>query len=70
MEKTKKDTLGITLRPERDLLAHYEEIVSRANRLRVSAGERGNVTVQQVILHRMRSLPSWQAHCKRNSKNT
>lgn len=60
MAKGSGDTVGLTLRAEKHLLAHYEEIAVRANRLRVKAGQRGNITVQQVILHRMRSLPSYR----------
>lgn len=63
----KKDTVGLTLRVDRTLLGHYEEIVARANRMRFAHGARGNVTVQQVILHRMRSLPSWQARHNKKS---
>lgn len=61
----KKATFPLTLRADRALLMHYEEIAARANRILLARGERSNVTVQQVILHRMRSLPSWQARRKR-----
>ncbi|MGS0741118.1 hypothetical protein ACVBEF_04660 [Glaciimonas sp. GG7] len=70
MNVRKKDserpkTIGITLRPELELLAHYEEIALRANRMFLTKGERGNVSAQQVMLQRMRSLPSWQARLKK-----
>lgn len=56
----RRDTFPLTLRLERNLLAYYEQVAQRANRLLVVAGRRGNVTVQQVILHRLRSLPAYR----------
>lgn len=53
-------TTSITLRPDVELLAFYERVTERANRLRISKRERGNLTVQQVILHRLRSLPAYK----------
>lgn len=54
-------TTAITLRPEVPLLVYYERVAERANRMRLEKGLRGNVTVQQVILHRLRTLPAYQS---------
>lgn len=56
----RRDTFPLTLRLEHDLLTYYEQVTQRANRLLVAAGLRGNLTVQQVILHRLRSLPAYR----------
>lgn len=56
----RRDTFPLTLRLERELLAFYERVAQRANRGLVAAGRRGNVTVQQVILHRLRGLPAYR----------
>lgn len=73
MASKKKDgagdkTTGITLRPEVQLLAHYEEIALRANRMFLAKGVRGNVTAQQVMLQRLRGLPSYEAQVKRKNR--
>lgn len=56
----RRDTLPLTLRVERDLLGYYERVAQKANRLLIAAGKRGNVTVQQVMLQRLRSLPAYR----------
>lgn len=60
VSKRRRETEPLTLRPERQLLMYYEQVAQRANRMLVAAGRRGNVTVQQVILHRLESLPAYR----------
>ncbi len=58
-------TTGLTLRPDVELLRYYEGVAARANQMQVAKGLRGNVTVQKVILHRLRSLPAYQRSVKK-----
>lgn len=56
----RRNTVPLTLRMERDLLTYYEQVAQRANRFLVMRGQRGNLTVQQVILHCLRRLPAYR----------
>lgn len=58
-------TTGLTIRPDIHLLAYYEHVAARANRVQVAKGLRGNVTVQKVMLHWLRSLPAYQRSLKK-----
>ena len=62
-------TVGITIRPSIVLLSYYEEVAERANRMLRSKGERGRVSVQQVMLQRLRSLPAFQAHVAKDKES-
>lgn len=66
---TREETIGITMRPSTALLAFYERIAERANRFRLHRGERGNVSVQKVMLHRLQSLPAYQAYLSSQKKD-
>lgn len=59
------ETKAITLRPDVQLLRFYEEVTARANALQLSRGLRANLTVQQVMLHRLKSLPGYRAKVAR-----
>lgn len=58
--RERSNTTSLTLRPEIPLLVYYEQVAARANRMLVASGRRGNVTVQQVMLQRLRSLPGFK----------
>lgn len=49
--------VGLTLRVDRRVLAVYSRIAVRANAIRVRHGERGDVTAQDIMRHRLESLP-------------
>jgi hypothetical protein len=51
------ETIGITLRLNKDVLEAYQFIANKANALDLKNGGRGNMTVQDVIRHRLSSLP-------------
>lgn len=52
-----KATVGITLRLDKRVLETYIQIAFRANAIRIQNGGRGNVTVQDIMRHRLGSLP-------------
>lgn len=51
------ETVAITLRVSKKVLAMYAKIALRANGFRVNNGKRGNVTAQDIMRHRLSSLP-------------
>ncbi len=51
------ETVGITLRIPRALYEIYVEITNRANLIDLKQGGRGNKTAQDVMRHRLASLP-------------
>jgi hypothetical protein len=51
------NTVGITLRISKRVLAGYTKIALRANSIAVKKGCMANLTVQDVIRHRLASLP-------------
>lgn len=61
----KSKTAGLTLRVDIPLLKYYEQVAARVNRMLMAKNERGNVTVQKVMLHRLRSLPAFQSSLKK-----
>lgn len=56
---------GITLRLEAGILRLYHEIAFRANHRRVLHGDAGNLTAQDVMRHRLASLPVAKLRSKR-----
>ena len=50
-------TVGITLRLDKQVLDMYNKIALRANIIKTNEGGRGDVTAQDVIRHRLESLP-------------
>lgn len=52
----RKGTVGITLRPARELLLFFEREATRLNGELVSAGRSAHWTAQQVMLHRLESF--------------
>lgn len=55
------DTVGITLRLDKRVLEMYAKIAFRANEIRIKNGNRGDVTAQDIIRHRLSSLPILKA---------
>ena len=51
------ETVGITLRLDKKVLTMYNQIALRANIIKTNKGGRGDVTAQDVIRHRLESLP-------------
>lgn len=58
-------TEGITLRLPKTLLQAYAEIANRANLIDLKNGGRGKMTVQDVLRHRLASLPLLMVRAKR-----
>lgn len=50
-------TVGITLRLDKQVLDMYNKIALRANTIKTNDGGRGDVTAQDIIRHRLESLP-------------
>ena len=50
-------TVGITLRLDKRVLDMYNQIALRANTIKINDGGRGDVTAQDIIRHRLESLP-------------
>lgn len=61
--KPRKNTMAITLRPGRDLVAYYQRVAIRANQMRAKLGQTPNLTMQQVMLHRLATLPAYRRFC-------
>lgn len=51
-------TVGISLRVETQALAVYVKIAAKANSIDVANGGRGGMTAQDVMRHRLYSLPA------------
>jgi hypothetical protein len=51
------DTVGITLRLPKKVLDRYQDIAARANLLDLKRGGKGLVTAQDVMRHRLASIP-------------
>lgn len=51
-------TVGITLRLDRLVLQEYSRIASRANLIEIKKGRPGGYTAQDIMRHRLNSLPS------------
>lgn len=51
------ETEGITLRLDKKVLAAYRQIASRANLIQLQNGGKGQLTAQDVMRHRLSSLP-------------
>lgn len=60
-----KDTVGITLRIDKWLLRAYSEIAHRANDRRLRKGQPGNLSAQDVMRHRLGSLPVIKARANK-----
>lgn len=50
-------TVGITLRLDKRIFQEYQKIASRANLIRINNGQSGGITAQDVMRHRLASLP-------------
>jgi len=50
-------TVGITLRLDKRVLDVYNRLALRANAFRVRNGRRGDLTAQDMIRHRLESIP-------------
>ncbi len=68
VSKAPLETKAITLRPELELLRFYEELTAEANAIQLSRGLRANLTVQQVLLRQLRSLPRYQEWVAKKGK--
>lgn len=51
------ETVGITLRLPKTVLAAYSDIANRANMMALQKGQKATTTVQDVMRHRLASLP-------------
>ena len=59
------ETVGITLRLPRDVLEAYSDIANRANLIALGQGGPARTTVQDVMRHRLQSLPYIKAKAKK-----
>lgn len=56
------DTVGITLRIPRHVLEAYKKIADRANLIALRQGGHATTTAQDVMRHRLQSLPVARMH--------
>ncbi len=56
-QKSGKKMVGVYVRVEENVLATYDEIALRATGVRLGNGNRRAVTTQDVMRHRLNSLP-------------
>jgi hypothetical protein len=62
------ETVGITLRLTARLLDVYDGIAARANMIDLKRGGRGQLTAQDVMRHRLASLPLAKAALQADEK--
>lgn len=56
-KKQKQETIAITLRLPVRVLVAYDEVAKRANMNNLKSGGKGGLSSQDVIRHRLASLP-------------
>lgn len=57
-ESKDRRTVGITLRLDKRVLQEYSKIASRANLIEIQNGRPGRYTAQDIMRHRLSTLPS------------
>jgi hypothetical protein len=68
--KKSGETVGMTLRVSVEVRDAYSRIADRANLIAIRHGGHANTTVQDVMRHRLNSLPFVQIHAEQSKKKT
>lgn len=64
--KGSRKMIGVFVRLEENVLKTYDEIALRATSVKLSNGDRRGVTTQDVMRHRLNSLPLVEVRNKKN----